>query len=73
MRFICCVWGLVRRWPRPAARAWERFAAAPDSIASTMRREWVIAPVPAQTGQNESMRISIGIMGSSALRKESMF
>ena len=33
--------------------AWERFAAAPDRIASTMRREWVIAPVPAQTSQNE--------------------
>ena len=30
-------------------KAWEWFAAAPDRIASIMRREWAIAPVPAQT------------------------
>ena len=32
--------------------AWERFAAAPDRIASIMRRERAIAPVPAHIGQN---------------------
>ena len=34
-------------------KAWEWFAAAPDRIASIMRREWAIAPVPAQTNQND--------------------
>ena len=33
-------------------KAWEWFAAAPDRIASIMRREWAIAPVPAQTCRN---------------------
>jgi len=29
--------------------AWERFA-APNRVASVVRREWAVAPVPAQTG-----------------------
>ena len=32
--------------------AWERFAGAPNRIASIMRREWAIAPVPALNRQN---------------------
>ena len=33
-------------------KAWERCAAAPDRIASITRREWAIAHLSAQTGQN---------------------
>ena len=34
-------------------KAGERFAAVPDRIASIVRRERAIAPVPAQTSQND--------------------
>ena len=40
--------------------AWERFAVAPDRIASIMRREWAIAPVPAHNRQNGRSRIWSG-------------
>ena len=33
-------------------KAWEWFAAAPNRIASIMRRGWAIVPAPAQTRQN---------------------
>ena len=40
--------------------AWERFAVAPDRIASIMRREGAIAPVPAHNRQNGRSRIWSG-------------
>ena len=33
-------------------KAWEWFAAAPERIASILRREWAIVPAPAQTSHN---------------------
>ena len=33
-------------------KAWDRFAAAPDRIASIMRREWANLPAPAHTNHN---------------------
>ena len=33
-------------------KAWDRFAAAPDRIASIMRREWTDLPAPAHTDHN---------------------
>ena len=32
--------------------AWDRFAAAPDRIASIMRREWAAIPAQAQINHN---------------------
>ena len=34
-------------------KAWDRFAAAPDRLASIMRREWANLFAPAQAGHNE--------------------
>ena len=33
-------------------KAWDRFAAAPDRIASIMRREWANLPAPDRTDHN---------------------
>ena len=42
-------------------KAWDRFAAMPDRIASIMRREWAAIPAQAHTDQNGRLRTRIGI------------
>ena len=47
----------------PCRKAWDRFAAAPDRIASIMRREWAAVPAPVHTNHNGRLRTWIGMTG----------